>query len=466
MPFSAGALCILILAIVHQLTSAAPPAPGSIAFAYSRVANYNSCVKGLRASLIFELCYNATYDLIRRGVSQDTAAVHVSSVVREFIKYAKEEGKNTAIDTVGDLCIPVEKYSPLFTVRWTTVFTEEELDDMLMTIGNSFYSVANIDVPLPELTPALEQDRLKVWTKFLEQLQQPMNQINYTSITFPMTARHSFDWRKDSACAEWHRFSQHPTSTSAVTGLRRVLKMAVELVNMGSDPNAAWQLVRHYTALVHLGIRCLKTEGSELQVPNAFQRTYGRAAIKLLKQAQDDRKFVQGQRVPDPAFDAVFDFEYQQLSRFGSWGQPDAHFGPGVTIKNMLAFTSHAAQTQLQFASMFYQNNSNPLYTTRLPANQPDCTSANNWLGNMQCETTDEFCFFGATWQVSSWYENCCNKLICDNVVSILPEYFDDYAGCCEACHQLDCSPTFTENEDINVPRSSGDTNVTVHVYV
>lgn len=461
------ALSLLLYLFVSIATAGRLTSAGYLPNLYAR-SSTTGCSSGLRASVIFELCYNATYDLIRRGVAQDTVMVHVSSVMREIIKFGKElNTTNLDVDTVGSLCVPVEKYSPLFTVRWTTVFTEEELDDMLMTIGNSFYSVSNIDVALPPLNATLEADRTAKWLQFKSQLNVPINQMDYKQLVFPRTALHAYDWKHANACSEWNRFTQYPTSSTAEMGLRKVLKVAVELVIMGVDPSSAWQLVRHYTALVHLGIRCLKLEGPSLMVPNFFDRTYSLAAVKLLSKASKDGTLQRGNAVPGEAFDAVFKFEYERLAQFGSWGQPDAHFGPGVTIKNMLSYTAHATQAQLQFAINFFGNGSQSLPTSVRPAGgaRPNCNSAANTNGNMKCQTADHYCYYPAS-SVSSWYENCCNELICNNVVAILPDYFNSYEACCKTCHQLGCSPSFTEQEDINVPRTSKDETLTVHVYL
>lgn len=76
------------------------------------------------------LCYNATFDLIRRGLSDDIASGHMRTALSELVKYATvNAGKNVSVVPLGSVCIPVERYSSIFTVRWSTVYTESEIDD-------------------------------------------------------------------------------------------------------------------------------------------------------------------------------------------------------------------------------------------------------------------------------------------------------------------------------------------------
>lgn len=90
----------------------------------------NECTIGLPAYTIMNLCYNATYNLIRKGLSNDIATGHLRTAMSELVRWATTTGKkNASLVPLGSVCIPVELYSTIFTVRWSTVYSESDLDD-------------------------------------------------------------------------------------------------------------------------------------------------------------------------------------------------------------------------------------------------------------------------------------------------------------------------------------------------
>eukprot|EP00171_Calliarthron_tuberculosum_P020540 IDg20540t1 len=190
--------CVLVLlahiAISHAQTRhtgrlLSPHPPRREIQGYSaRYSLPTNCSTGLQAWMIFRNCYHSTYDLIRRGLAHDIAAAHVRSAVRDFAHYALSSTLNAASVGLGDVCIPVEQYSSKFTVRWTSVYTESELDDMLMTISNSFYHVSKDTSALPAPSAAQESERTALWNLFRAELQHPPRKINYNNIRFPPTA--------------------------------------------------------------------------------------------------------------------------------------------------------------------------------------------------------------------------------------------------------------------------------------
>lgn len=460
MRFVAMIVALLLLQTGIALEARKGALSNTISSIYVRQASTN-CTSGLPARLIFNNCYHSTYDLIRRGLADDIATAHVRSAVRDFVHYAKSTTGSGDTVRLGEVCIPVEHYSSKFTVRWTSVYTESELDDMLMTISNSFYHVSKDAAALPAPSAAQASERDSIWNLFQTELSKPLPQITYANIRFPSTALHAHDGMHDKACIEWKRFSTtSQKSTPADAGLRRVLRTAVALTRAGCDAAGSWQLVRHYTALVHLGIRCVRAEGGALRVPDIFLNMYKAAAIRLLKGAKDKHRLQKAKPLNDAAFDAVFQFEYKRLATFGSWGQPDSHFGPGVTMKNMLAYTVTAADSQLRFAELLSPN---IIPVSRVLS--PDCSSPLNENGNMRCETSDYYCYFAITWQASSWFHNCCNTLICENLVTVLNEY-SSFAECCEKCNQADCAPGLGQETTVHVPSSYDENGVEIHVYI
>lgn len=89
-----------------------------------------TCTDGLFANEVISKCYEATYQLIRKGLSDEIATGHLQTVVRDMVKYLVNLGKNKTTDSLHGSCIPAECYSELFSVRWTTIHTEAALDDL------------------------------------------------------------------------------------------------------------------------------------------------------------------------------------------------------------------------------------------------------------------------------------------------------------------------------------------------
>lgn len=270
-----------------------------------------------------------------------------------------------------------------------------------MSISNAFYHV-NGTQTLPPLTPTQESDRI-TWLSALEtQLSVPMASIDYSNIRVPATVTSAHDPKRTQSCAEWQKYSSYPKKTAATVGTRRQLKLCVDLIRLGCDAAGVWQILRHYTALVHLGIRCERAEGASLMVPDYFENQYSRAVLRLLYGAQvGNRLSSTVQPSLNNAFDAVFEFTFARLATHGSWGQPDSYFGAGVTIKNLMSYTAHATQIQLAFVESLVPVTARNYLQTSVRMG-PSCNSISNKNGNMECQTSEGYCFYGLS-SPKSW---------------------------------------------------------------
>ncbi len=201
------------------------------------------CTTGLKACEIVQKCYEATYDLIRRGYADDIASMHLQTAVTDIIRHISST--NTTLD-FGSACIPTEFFGQVFTVKWTTTLTEATLDDMLLSISNSFYDATKVDKRLPELTTKQAQEKDAHWAAIAEELKKPFVELNKSRFTFPSTAHHAHDEKYDVVCTEWYKQETDGiSSTPAAKGLRKILKMVVQLILVGCDPNGSWQILRY-----------------------------------------------------------------------------------------------------------------------------------------------------------------------------------------------------------------------------
>jgi len=237
----------------------------------------------VRAGTIFKNCYDATYGLIRRGLADDIASYHLREALSDIKRYAKTTVMLSP--SLYDTCIPQDVYGRTFSVRWTTIFTETSLDDMLLSISDVFNN-ANTSASSPP-TPRASQlkDKAEHWERIKGELLKAPHEVDMWNFYFPQTVKHFYDERHEAVCAEWRKHSSSET-TFADKGLENILKMAVKLISVGCDVNKSWQLLRHYTALVHLGIRCDHKEGADLKVPNTFMGAYNAAAMQIMEDAR------------------------------------------------------------------------------------------------------------------------------------------------------------------------------------
>lgn len=420
------------------------------------------CKVGLTANDIFSKCFQATYKLIRRGLPDDTATAHLRNTVHDLAMFAINSGADSYSKPLGKVCIPPEKYGTTFTVRWTAVVTESSLDDMLMTISNSFYHVTKDPTKLPKLSRKQYREQIKYWNQFEKELKKPIVDIDYSKIMLPPTARHAFDEKEEQACTEWHKYSGSKQKTPADEGISNVLYMAVSLMRAGCDPNGAWQLVRHYTALVFLGIRCDHVERHDLKVPNYFTNAYYVAARRLMVKAQSLGHLRSTHRISKTAFKRVYKDEIERYSGIGAWGQVDSYFGPGLTMKNMLSYTANAANSQLDFAELVLGGDDNMPTTSRFDA-EPNCGSSMN--SNVGCDTGAKMCYKAATWRVKSKNENCCNTLLCQNLVTVIGA-FSSFEQCCRKCNAFTCPCDISTETALNVPSQYKNTDSVVHLFI
>lgn len=436
------------------------------------------CISGLPAVSVLELCYSSTYVLIRQGLADDLATGHLHLAIREFVSYAKLLGKDARFVSLVNVCIPTELYSASFTVQWSTVSTEALLSDMLMSISNSFYRVSekNSNGNLPPISSEQDRERIMHWGMIETELRKPMSEINYGLIRYPVSARHAHDENRAAACNMWHKHVANATTREpAEEGVKKILRIVIGLISVGCDEGKSWQLLRHYTALVHLGIRCELVEGAELLVPDSFKNDYRRAALRLMKDAAVERKLEASYTLPDVFFDTTYSSILKRLSTFGSWGQSDTFFSSDLTIKNMVRFVSSSVKEHYKIANELYSKVGGrpvmktaiktPLNTTSRTLGKPDCHDSRNRNGNMRCESSEKYCYmYTIENQHKHWYANCCNVLICQNAITILPD-MNEFSQCCTDCNQLDCKPTLSQNDALKVPNKYTHENVTVHVY-
>ena len=422
-----------------------------------------SCSDGLPAKVIFENCYNKTYVLVRRGFPSGIAEKHMRKAVRQIVQYISTI-KDPSSTTLSDECIPVSTYSSIFTVKWTLTISEEELDDMLLTVLKGVYYLETPTQVLPEASADQKKEKDDKWAEFYSQMLVPINQVNYSAIGVPSSVKHLYDSSGSRPCTEFWKFATGSDYVSATIGIKRVLKRALDLTLMGCDQVGSWQIVCHYTAYIHLGIRCNRVESENLVVADVFNSTYNKASLRLLKQARDANTLIKREPMSDLVYESIFPFIYEHLSSFQSWGHCANLFSASLTIKNLGSFAANIATLQAQMTDLaigatYARQASNLPVVAR--NTEPDCATANNVNGSMQCEVAGDYCYFAATWTTSSWYENCCNKAICETAITILPEY-STYEACCEECNQVSCNPVI-EDAVINVPNSGDDDDSTVY---
>jgi len=436
-----------------------------------RTGATGTCTDGLTAFVVLEKCFDATYTLIRKGLADDVATGHFQAAITDLKKFAVGIGKDKTVDKLKDVCIPADFYSRTFSVRWTTVYTESILDDMLMSISNSYYDVRNNSHKLPEITAQQHAQRDAHRNVLSTELDKPLDTMNVSLITLPKSIHHAYDEKNLKACIEWKKFTFAEKRT-AKDGLRKLMYMVVQLIATGCDPNRSWQLIRHYSALVSLGIRCLKQEGDQLLIPDDFMKDYLAAAMRLSNEARKDGTAKPLIKIPEAVFDSCFKLMYDRLSTFGAWGQSDTMFTSDMVIKNMMSYVVHTVEYQLKIASDFYpadttlNTSGRFFYDSRLRGigNGPDCSSRRNRFHSLRCNTRGEFCFRGLQKVTYSWYENCCLKILCENIIQIAPTQ-ETYESCCAKCNQFSCKPKLSRNTALRVPGSYHETTV-IHVFL
>lgn len=202
-----------------------------------------TCATGLKVSDIVQKCYEATYDLIRRGYADDIATNHLQTAVADIVRHVSTSNVN--ID-FGSACMPTAFLGQVFTVKWTTVYTEATLDDMLLSISNSFFDATKVDKPLPSLTTQQQLEKTAHWNAIVTELNKPCTELNNSQFSYPATVNHAHDEKYDLACTEWYKQEQDGiSSTPASQGLRKILKLVVQLIMVGCDPNGSWQILRY-----------------------------------------------------------------------------------------------------------------------------------------------------------------------------------------------------------------------------
>lgn len=429
----------------------------------------STCQTGLTSITIIERCYNATYDLIRKGLADDVAAGHLRSIMKDLVKFSVGIGKDKKVEPLKNVCIPSEFYSTVFSVRWTATYTEAALDDMLMSISNSYYKVNREETNLPTLLQTQIDERDTKWNQIVAELEKPMHEMNLTNIQYPASTRHAYDEKFAEVCEEWNKHSSS-SSRTATDGLRRMLYMVVQLIAMGCEPNSSWQLIRHYVGLVSLGIRCKKTEGDLLMVPDKFMNDYYRASLRIMNTAVQDGILKSVEPIPSTVFDSYFQFLYHRLSTFGAWGQSDSMFASDIVIKNMMSYVVLSVNHQISLSNYVKESTAtNPVSRSLLNSvvhvqQQPDCDSPNNVFNNLSCKKEEGYCHFQLT-SPNSWYENCCNVPVCTNAVQLAPTT-ETFPDCCAKCNQLDCAPAILFNSDLKVPSAYQTEPPAVHVYL
>jgi len=314
------------------------------------VRQVTTCTDGLKASVLLDKCFNSTYTLIRKGLADDVATGHFRAAIMSLKKFAIGIGSESNTVALKDVCIPADFYSITFSVRWTTVYTESVLDDMLMSISNSFYDVRNQSQVLPELTAFQLAQKDQQRAILFGEIAKPISTMNVSLIALPKSVDHSYDEKNAKACTEWRKNTMDEKRT-AKEGLRKLLYMVVQLIATGCDPNRSWQIIRHYSALVSLGIRCDKKEGEQLLVPDDYMVDYISAAMRLSNEAERQGNLKPLSTVSDEIFDSCFKLMYERLSTFGSWGQSDTMFTSDLVIKNMMSYVIYTINSRLKVGS-------------------------------------------------------------------------------------------------------------------
>ena len=141
-------------------------------------------------------------------------------------------------------------------------------------------------------------------------------------------------------------------------------------------------------------------------------------------------------------------------------------FSTDVVIKNLQSFISKTVMEELSALNKILASNNLNSTSTRMVGHQgPDCMTSENFNNNMMCETLGDYCYYNTGRNVKSWYENCCNVLICTNAVAILPamENFDD---CCKRCNQFKCQRALLKNDDLKIPHTYDISFSIIHIYL
>jgi len=436
------------------------------------VVNSQECTvkEALRAGDIFQKSFEATYDLIRRGFSDDIASYHLRIALFDLMFYAEI---TKLVDTpLSEICVPQHIYGQTFSVRWTTVSTEKSLDDMLLSISDVFYNSKNASLPLP--TPEAYQinDKMRHWKIIEDELRKVSGKVNPWTFKFPQTVIHFLDKKNEAACAEWRKHSYFETKTSADKGLHNLLKMVVNLISAGCDENKAWQLIRHYTALVHLGIRCERKEGSNLKVPDTFMASYNEAAILIMEDARMLGKLRELKHMDNYAFELINRFVVNRLTTFGSWGGADMIFDASIVVKNAMGFTSHSVHKKMKKLDLLVRTYGNTIPVAVWKNNVPDCKTNNNNYRDKKC-LIPKYCYYNSTNEpvnIHTFEKKCCDKLLCTNAVTTVLGG-TSFRECCKERNQATDSKRKKmgmpkNNGALIVPQNESDEYRTVHVYL
>lgn len=420
---------------------------------------------GVHAYHVFQKCYDATFELIRRGFAHDIATTHFQKALFEVSNSTKDSVKSSRFASV---CIPPEVYGRIFTVRWTTVLTETALNDMLLSISNSFFNPREDAVKVYSGSWKQRLEKYMYWWLIRRQLWKPYNSIDPKNFKFPPTIRHVQDPEYKQVCAEWKLHFVQPT-TSAIAGLQQVLKIVVNLLKVGCDPNGSWQILRHYSALVYVGIRCQRKEKEELDVPDQYFEDYSVAAMALMNDAQKAGKLVPYVASSDHEFEIMYKFIYERLATFSAWGVADMTFGSNMVVKNLMVFVNQSVHREMgDLGTVLRTYGIHPAVRTEGGGEGPDCKSKNNNAKGQKCNTKAGYCFWKhdqKKYEVKNLLENCCQDTVCTNAVRILPTR-TSYAECCRDCNQFQCKPKFKNKPALKIPHVSKDHPQVIHIYI
>ncbi len=135
-------------------------------------------------------------------------------------------------------------------------------------------------------------------------------------------------------------------------------------------------------------------------------------------------------------------------------------------IKNLKSFISKSVKEEYTALKEILTSGGIISTSTRILGDKgPDCSSQKNFNWNMTCETHGDYCYYKINKVINSWYENCCNVLICSNAVAILPS-MDTFDDCCKRCNQFKCQKALLKNNDLKIPHTYDISVSIIHIYL
>lgn len=238
--------------------------------------------------------YYGQLDMVRRGLKRETALGFYCEFITNLVaKVMVIQATQPAPLQFGSVCLPnvvLEKMQDSSSgVLRRSIVLEELIKRSTSKIP--FLSKAQLDA-----TPHNKSIGNDEWALVEEYINGPIpDMVDVSKLYFPEEKLLRVDPWKTEACLQYEIWSNGSSSSTMLADEYSaiVLSLVMKLSAANANMTGALNLLRHSTAYINVGARCLDLEESELPISTAFLAKYGQQAAYLYENREKNMAVAQ-----------------------------------------------------------------------------------------------------------------------------------------------------------------------------